>query len=48
MILHDNETRFDLLNAEPVAATIADLVTSGSGTPMTVSVHVDRSALANF
>lgn len=44
MILHDNETKVDLLNAEPVAATIAQLLTSRPGTPMTVGVHGDWGA----
>lgn len=44
MILHDNETKIDLLNAEPVAATIAQLLTSRPGTPMTVGVHGDWGA----
>jgi hypothetical protein len=44
MILHDNKTNVDLLNAEPVAATIAQLLTSRPGTPMTVGVHGDWGA----
>tara|TARA_R110000782_G_scaffold102483_4_gene189486 strand:+ start:304 stop:2244 length:1941 start_codon:yes stop_codon:yes gene_type:complete len=44
MILHDNETKIDLLNAEPVAATIARLLTSRPGTPMTIGVHGDWGA----
>lgn len=44
MILPDNETKIDLLNAEPVAATIAQLLTSRPGTPITVGVHGDWGA----
>lgn len=44
MILHDNETRVDLVNAEPVAKTIARLLASRPGTPMTVGVHGDWGA----
>jgi len=44
MILHDNETKVDLLNAEPVARTIARLLASRPGTPMTVGVHGDWGA----
>ncbi|MEQ9617516.1 MAG: Qat anti-phage system ATPase QatA [Phycisphaerales bacterium] len=44
MILHDNETKVDLLNAEPVAATIAQLLMSRPGTPMTIGVHGDWGA----
>ncbi len=44
MILHDNETNVDLLNAEPVARTIARLLASRPGTPMTVGVHGDWGA----
>lgn len=44
MILHDNETKVDLLNAEPVAKTIARLLASRPGTPMTVGIHGDWGA----
>ncbi|MFN0011729.1 MAG: Qat anti-phage system ATPase QatA [Phycisphaerales bacterium] len=44
MILSDNETKIDLLNAEPIAVTIADLLAHHAGVPVTIGIHGDWGA----
>jgi hypothetical protein len=44
MILSDNETRVDLLNNEPIARTIVDLLRKRPENPVTVGVHGDWGA----
>ncbi len=41
MILSDNETKVDLLNNEPIAKTIVELLRKRSEHPITIGVHVD-------
>jgi predicted KAP-like P-loop ATPase len=44
MILHDNETRVDLLNNEAIAATIIKLLRAQHAHPVTIGVHGDWGA----
>ena len=44
MILPDIETKVDLLNAEPIAKTISQLIRRHPGTPMTIGAHGDWGA----
>jgi len=44
MILSDNETKVDLLNNEPIAKTIIELLKEHSQTPVTIGVHGDWGA----
>lgn len=44
MILSDNETKVDLLNNEPIARTIVDLLRNRPESPVTVGVHGDWGA----
>src|SRR5690554_2129746 len=44
MILSDNETKVDLLNSEPIAKTIVNLITKNPERPITVGVHGDWGA----
>src|SRR5579863_8128350 len=44
MILTDNETKVDLLNYEPIAATIVELLRQRPDQPMTIGVHGDWGA----
>jgi predicted KAP-like P-loop ATPase len=44
MILSDNETKVDLLNNEPIARTIVDLLRHRPESPVTVGVHGDWGA----
>ena len=44
MILPDQETKFDLLNNEAIAITIADLIRGHSDIPVTLGVHGDWGA----
>lgn len=44
MILSDNETRVDLLNNEPIARTIVDLLRHRPESPVTIGVHGDWGA----
>lgn len=44
MILSDNETRVDLLNNEPIAKTIVELLRKHSNHPITIGVHGDWGA----
>lgn len=43
-MLNDNETQTDLLSYEPIAATIAALLTEEPHVPMTIGVHGDWGA----
>lgn len=44
MILSDNETKVDLLNNEPIAKTIVELLRKHSNHPITIGVHGDWGA----
>lgn len=44
MILSDNETKVDLLNNEPIAKTIVELLRKHSDHPITIGVHGDWGA----
>lgn len=44
MILADNETKVDLLNNEPIAATIVKLLIDNPSRPVTIGVHGDWGA----
>ena len=44
MHLIDNETKVDLLNNEPIAATVVKLLRSSTGTAVTVGLHGDWGA----
>jgi len=44
MILSDNETKVDLLNNEPIAKTIVELLRKRSEHPITIGVHGDWGA----
>jgi predicted KAP-like P-loop ATPase len=44
MILSDNETKVDLLNNEPIAKTIVELLRKHSEHPITIGVHGDWGA----
>jgi hypothetical protein len=44
MLLTDNETRIDLLNNEPLAATIIQLLRDRPDQPVTIGVHGDWGA----
>lgn len=44
MILTDNETKIDLLNNEPIAATIIELLRAKPNHPVTIGVHGDWGA----
>lgn len=44
MILTDNETKIDLLNSEPIAATIIELLRAKPNHPVTIGVHGDWGA----
>lgn len=44
MILPDNETKIDLLNAEPIATTIANVLDEHPGVPITIGIHGDWGA----
>jgi hypothetical protein len=44
MILSDNETKVDLLNNEPIAKTIVQLLRKRSEHPITIGVHGDWGA----
>lgn len=44
MILSDNETKVDLLNNEPIAATIVGLLRERPEHPITIGVHGDWGA----
>ena len=44
MILTDNETKIDLLNNEPIAATIIQLLRAKPNHPVTIGVHGDWGA----
>ncbi len=44
MVLPDNETKVDLLNNEPMAKTIVDLLKEREEQPLTVGVHGDWGA----
>ena len=44
MVLPDNETKVDLLNNEPMAATIVALLTERDRDPVTIGVHGDWGA----
>ncbi len=43
-MLHDNETKTDLLSYEPIAGTIAALLTEPPFAPMTIGIHGDWGA----
>src|SRR3954466_9296982 len=43
-MLHDNETKTDLLSYEPIAGTIAALLTEPPYAPMTIGIHGDWGA----
>ncbi len=44
MILSDNETKVDLLNSEPIAQTIVNLIKERPDRPVTIGVHGDWGA----
>ena len=44
MHLIDNETKVDLLNNEPIAATVVKLLRESAGTAITVGLHGDWGA----
>jgi len=44
MILADNETKVDLLNNEPIAATVVQLLRNCPDTPVTIGIHGDWGA----
>jgi hypothetical protein len=44
MHLVDNETKVDLLNSEPIAATVVKLLRSMSHTAATIGLHGDWGA----
>jgi len=44
MFLFDNETKVDLLNNEPIAASIISLLRDNPAKPMTIGVHGDWGA----
>ena len=44
MIIPDNETAVDLLNNQPIANNIVDLLKDHMGEPITIGVHGDWGA----
>lgn len=44
MLLSDNETSFDMLNNESIAASIVSLISESGGTPISIGVHGDWGA----
>ena len=44
MVLPDNETKIDLLNNEPIALTIVELLKEREAHPITIGVHGDWGA----
>ena len=44
MLLSDNETSFDMLNNESIAASIVSLISESGGTPISIEVHGDWGA----
>jgi predicted KAP-like P-loop ATPase len=44
MILSDNETKVDLLNSEPIARTVVQLLRARPDSPITIGIHGDWGA----